>query len=447
MADKYPTHGDRAETPVTVIGPIDVDVLSTVLAPNAATETTLASVDSSSSSTATSTSATATSTAATATSTSATAASAASMDAKLTTVNSNLSAIENNTDGLETGLADLLTELQLKADLTETQPVSGTVTSNQGTSPWVISGTVTVDTSLLATAANQTNRNQKTQLTNGTIDGSIKAASTAALAADTSLVVGLSPNSPLPTGSNVLGALSANQSVNQTQVNGVAVSVGAGTTGTGVQRVVLPTDQSAIPITASAASFSALDYGAVTTNPPTYTTGTNQPLSITTAGELRVHENGVSSEVDLNRFYSTGVSVNQPSSGTDNPLLLIRNPAASGKVIRLWKVNAGVGVTNVFSVFRTWANPTVTANGTAATAVSRNIGGGAPAAVGLVNTTPTVTSNGSQISSLVTGQNNNSVIFADDFSIAIRAGNSLLITGNPASNNRVSELTIVWTEE
>ncbi len=130
-----------------------------------------------------------------------------------------------------------------------TQPVSGTVTSNQGTSPWVVSGTVTVDTSLLATAANQTNRNQKTQLSNGTIDGSIKAASTAALAADTSLVVGLSPNSPLPTGSNVLGALSANQSVNQTQVNGVAVSTGSGVSGTGTQRVILASDQTAVPVT------------------------------------------------------------------------------------------------------------------------------------------------------------------------------------------------------
>lgn len=46
----------------------------------------------------------------------------------------------------------------------------------------------------------------------------------------------------LPTGANVIGALTANQSVNNAQVNGVAISTGSGVTGTGVQRVVLATD-------------------------------------------------------------------------------------------------------------------------------------------------------------------------------------------------------------
>lgn len=41
----------------------------------------------------------------------------------------------------------------------------------------------------------------------------------------------------LPAGSNVIGALTANQSVNVAQMNGVAVTMGAGATGTGVQRV------------------------------------------------------------------------------------------------------------------------------------------------------------------------------------------------------------------
>ena len=41
----------------------------------------------------------------------------------------------------------------------------------------------------------------------------------------------------LPAGSNVIGALTANQSVNVAQMNGVTVTMGAGATGTGVQRV------------------------------------------------------------------------------------------------------------------------------------------------------------------------------------------------------------------
>jgi hypothetical protein len=49
-------------------------------------------------------------------------------------------------------------------------------------------------------------------------------------------------NATLQTGANVIGALTANQSVNVAQMNGVAVTMGSGVTGTGVQRVVLATD-------------------------------------------------------------------------------------------------------------------------------------------------------------------------------------------------------------
>jgi hypothetical protein len=77
------------------------------------------------------------------------------------------------------------------------------------------------------------------KVTDGTNTAAVKAASTAAAATDPALVVSLSPNSPLPTGSNTIGALSANQSVNQTQVNGVAVSTGLGVSDTGTQRMAL----------------------------------------------------------------------------------------------------------------------------------------------------------------------------------------------------------------
>lgn len=46
----------------------------------------------------------------------------------------------------------------------------------------------------------------------------------------------------LPTGSNVIGALSANQSTNVAQMNGVTVTMGNGASGTGVQRVSLASD-------------------------------------------------------------------------------------------------------------------------------------------------------------------------------------------------------------
>lgn len=49
----------------------------------------------------------------------------------------------------------------------------------------------------------------------------------------------------LAAGANTIGALTANQSVNVSQMNGVAVSMGNGVSGTGVQRVVLASDNTA----------------------------------------------------------------------------------------------------------------------------------------------------------------------------------------------------------
>jgi len=78
--------------------------------------------------------------------------------------------------------------------------------------------------------------------TNG--PAAVKAASTAAVAADLSQVVSLSPNNPIPTGSNVIGSLSANQSVNVTQFGGTNVVTGTGAGGAGVPRVTISNDSS-----------------------------------------------------------------------------------------------------------------------------------------------------------------------------------------------------------
>lgn len=95
----------------------------------------------------------------------------------------------------------------------------------------------------------------------------VKAASTAALAADRSLVVGLSPNSPLPTGSNTIGALTANQSVNVAQMGGVATSMNTGVRDTGTQRVTIATND-VVPVTGTFWQATQPVSGTVTTTPP-----------------------------------------------------------------------------------------------------------------------------------------------------------------------------------
>lgn len=55
-------------------------------------------------------------------------------------------------------------------------------------------------------------------------------------------------NAALPTGANVIGALSANQSTNVAQINGVTPLMGNGVTGTGSQRVTIASDNTAFSV-------------------------------------------------------------------------------------------------------------------------------------------------------------------------------------------------------
>lgn len=68
----------------------------------------------------------------------------------------------------------------------------------------------------------------------------------------------------LATGSNVIGALSANQSTNVAQINGVTPLMGAGNTGTGSLRVTVASDQAVIPISDNGGSLTVDGTVAVT---------------------------------------------------------------------------------------------------------------------------------------------------------------------------------------
>jgi hypothetical protein len=151
--------------------------------------------------------------------------------------------------------------------------------------------------------------------------------------------------------------------------------------------------------------------------------------------------------LDGNKIYSIAENINQTSAGSDNPLVLMRNPSGSGKTFYFYKLITGVNVTNVASNFKVFINPTITTNGTSVTPVSLNIGGGAPASVMLLTTLPTVSASGTVIYTYVSGQNSYSVNYIDDFSIRVNANNSILITGDPASNNREAVITLVWMEQ
>jgi hypothetical protein len=147
-----------------------------------------------------------------------------------------------------------------------------------------------------------------------------------------------------------------------------------------------------------------------------------------------------------NSLYSIGLDLNMAAAGTDNPLVLMRNPTGSGKKIAVWRVQCGSTVTNVGVEFKIFSSPTVTANGSSVTVYPRNVNNAQAAAVALITSLPTISASGNPLSFLSVGQNSNSIIFADDFSLYLQPNSSILITGSPSSNNRNASLTIVWAE-
>lgn len=153
---------------------------------------------------------------------------------------------EKITDGTNTAAVTASSALKIDGSAV-IQPVSGTVTANQGTAAslsgyWPVR--VTDGTNTMPTG-DAVGRAIFEKITDGTNTAAVKAASTAAVAADPSLVIAFSPNSPLPTGSNTIGAVtqaSGPWTANVTQFGSNNVVTGTGASGSGIPRVTVSND-------------------------------------------------------------------------------------------------------------------------------------------------------------------------------------------------------------
>lgn len=206
----------------------------------------------------------------------------------------------------------------------------------------------------------------------------------------------------------------------------------------------------------TAGTKSGLVGGQFNTTAPTLTNTQQSALQLDAVGNLKVNISAntnaapsastIAAYVAANKVYTVATQLNMATSGTDNPLVLIKNPLGSGKTLYLYKIIVACDVTNVLSIFKYFADPTITANGAALASASNNVGGGAPASALSAFTLPTISADGTKLAILTFGQNNNSISSIEDFSIAIAANHNFLITGNPGSNNREATITVVWVE-
>lgn len=167
--------------------------------------------------------------------------------------------------------------------------------------------------------------------------------------------------------------------------------------------------------------------------------------SLKTTGAVTVTSGSSQYYLDQGQMFTAGVTVNAASSTTDNGLVYFRNPAGSGKEIFIVKILIGSEIANVTFVYKIFKNPTISANGTAIATHQANIGL-TSTPVALLTSLPTVTSATQIIAAVGAGQNTPAAPLGAEFNIALQPNNSILITGNPASNNRAVSMTIVWIE-
>ena len=148
----------------------------------------------------------------------------------------------------------------------------------------------------------------------------VKPINTAAVGTDKSLVVALSPNSPIPSGTNVIGHVINDAST--AVIGHVIVDSGTITSNIGTTNgLALDTSVNGILLSQGSTTSGqkgSLNQGAVTTNAPSYTNAQTSPVSLDTSGLLRVSIKDTPQ--NTNAFKVDGSATTQPISAASLPL-------------------------------------------------------------------------------------------------------------------------------
>ena len=322
-----------------------------------------------------------------------------------TTGNTSLSSIDTKTPALGQALMAASSPVVIASNQSAipvsgtfwqtTQPVSGTVAVTQSTSPWVVSGTVTANLGTIAGVATETTLAAiNTKLTTGTVIGDVNAAQKGTWNIGTVTAVTSITNPVAVTGTfwqttqPVSGTVTANAgtgtfTVGQATGTNLHTVVDSGSitvsqaTGTNLHVVVdsMPSDTDALAQgSTTSGQLGALSMGAVTTAAPSYTTAQTSPLSLTTAGLLRVDGSGVTQPISASSLpLPTGAA-------TEATLAAINTKLTTGTVIGdvnasqkgTWNIGTLTSITNPVAVTGTFWQATQPISGTVAATQSGN---------------------------------------------------------------------------
>lgn len=165
---------------------------------------------------------------------------------------------------------------------------------------------------------------------------------------------------------------------------------------------------------------------------------------------LKVNVTGLTSSVEVN-YTSLGknwiATTNDVTiiTTTETPILLIKNPNASGKIFKLDHLfMTGLGGTNI-TVFNIYIGPTITANGTSITAQGLRQTGMATLSSTLFKS-PTIAANGTLLFHGKT-QGAGDLELDFNYSLWLEANNNLLITTIIGIGTNPVSISLVFAEE
>jgi hypothetical protein len=139
-------------------------------------------------------------------------------------------------------------------------------------------------------------------------------------------------NATLQTGANVIGALTANQSVNNAQINGVTPLMGNGVTGTGSQRVTVASDNTPFAVKidqTTPGTTNAVNSTPVTPTPFSLSSTNTTNLTTVKASAGTLFSAACSNNGAAAAFVKLYNKASNPTLASDVPVLIIPIPASS----------------------------------------------------------------------------------------------------------------------
>jgi hypothetical protein len=142
-----------------------------------------------------------------------------------------------------------------------------------------------------------------------------------------------------------------------------------------------------------------------------------------------------------------------PGAATETPVFLIKNPVGSGKKMKvsllIFGISPSVGsATGNTDLFRLYADPTITTNGTALTINNLDTQTGPPASAMTAFSSPTVTANGTKLGTYCVSSQAGSLTIPQNASRVLDVGHNWLITQVGIVNGAATGIIqLEWIED